>query len=200
MRGLVVLLVAIGVLALTACNGSQPEPTPDIEATVSFAVEATLAAENALDATVETRVAATVAAPVPVSTVAPSPAATPTPTSTPRRLKIEGLELDARVLGGETPVGELFSGPCQALVSCFTCLGGPDTGAPALPVLSVQPTCSCRDFQNVSPRQARRPRTGTRGGGCSHHQDLIHVVGQNPPAHPVVFGRPWQSPDAAPRG
>ena len=165
MRGLVVLLVAIGVLALTACNGSQPEPTPDIEATVSFAVEATLAAENALDATVETRVAATVAAPVPVSTVAPSPAATPTPTSTPRPTPTSAptRTVAPTVSLPPTPTPTLLPAPTPRPSSTLT---------PGV----LLPTASLEEWASIQGYAADK----AGGPGAIYVGDLGQLVGPSP--------------------
>ena len=47
---------AILLLVTAACNGGEPEPTPDIDATVEARVQATQEAEASIDATVAARV------------------------------------------------------------------------------------------------------------------------------------------------
>ena len=88
MRTLAALFLAI--LIATACTTEAPtatqEPTPNLDATLTLAIEATRSAERSTQATIEagivaTSEAATQAAPTP--TLPPTPTQTPAPTPTP---------------------------------------------------------------------------------------------------------------------
>ncbi len=117
---------------------------------------------------------------------------------------------DARVLGGETPVGPncvLVPLPLPSL-GFLVCWSGirrsrhwrASTPSSISAMFSQLPCLGCSGFpafrQCVSPRQARRPRTGTRGGGVQivHHQDYpvfvrvvhIHQLSHHP--GPVSLG------------